>query len=195
MDKLEIIISNKSNKIISKPVENIDKKHYMNLIEQMKKICLEKKLYAVAAPQFGIYERFILIMTPEEITKENLNSINYTVTPYFNPVINKKIGLQSFYEGCASVPNAVGKVYRPYMIELEAEDIDGNIINRKIEGFEAIIFSHEIDHLDGIEYTEKAIDMHYDVYDYDEILRIRKEHPHQIIDTTTDYNQIKIPNL
>jgi peptide deformylase len=91
-----------------------------------------------------------------------------------------------------SVPNATGKVKRPYYIEIMAQDINGNPIKKQAEGFEAIVLCHEIDHLDGIEYTDKAEDMHYNI-SVEERLQIRKDHPHEIISKKGNFNQTYLP--
>ena len=176
------------NRKISNEVVDFSK-DYKSILEDMKIVSLKKKAYGIAAPQVGIYERFILILTPEERTNKKEDEINYIMTPYFNPIIINKKGLQYFYEGCMSVPNAVGKVYRPYEIDLEAMDINGNKITKSVNGFEAIIFCHEIDHLDGIEYTDKAYDIRYDIT-YDDKIEIRKENPHTIINKDDNYEDL-----
>lgn len=190
MKNLELIFldTKEKNRKKSEEVEEINEK-YLPMIEQMKNICIKNKAYAIAAPQVGIYERFIVIITPEEMTNKNEDEIKYEITPYFNPVITDKKGLQYFYEACMSVPKMVGKVYRPYKIELEAYNISGEKINKIVSGFEAIIFCHEIDHLDGIEYTDKAYDIRYDI-DYDKKIQIRKENPHKIISEEGNFEEL-----
>jgi peptide deformylase len=101
-------------------------------------------------------------------------------------------GCQVFYEGCMTVPNAAGKVKRPYYIEIDAQDINGNNIKKTAEGFEAIVLCHEIDHLDGIEYTDKAEDMHYGI-NVEERLQIRKDNPHTILSKEENFNQNYLP--
>jgi peptide deformylase len=190
MKNLELVFldTKEKNRRKSKEVKKISEK-YLPLIEQMKNICIKNKAYAMAAPQVGIYERFILIITTEEMTNKDEKEIKYEITSYFNPIIKRQTGLQCFYEYCMSVPGVIGKVYRPYEIEIEAYDIKGNIINKTVYGFEAIIFCHEIDHLDGIEYTDKAYDIRYDI-DYDKKIQIRKENPHKIINKIRNFEEL-----
>ena len=187
MELIYLDPKNKNRKISSEVVNFSE--DYKSLLEDMKNICLKNKAYAIAAPQVGIYERFILIVTPEEMTNKKDDEINYSLTPYFNPVIINKRGLQYFYEACMSVPKTIGKVYRPYEIDLEAMDINGNKINKTVSGFETIIFCHEIDHLDGIEYTDIAYDVRYDI-SYEEKIEIRKNNPHTIISKDGDYEDL-----
>lgn len=97
-------------------------------------------------------------------------------------------GKQYFYEGCMSVGNTIGKVYRPYYIAYDAQDIYGNPLYKSATGFEAITTCHEIDHLDGIEFIVKASDVHYNA-DLEKRLEIRKKYPHKIISKTGDFTQ------
>ncbi len=190
--KIEIIKpDDKRLKEVSKEVVDFTK-DYKNIIDQMKNICLEKKAYAAAAPQFGINERFIVIMTADEIQNVNEEVKKYNIKPYFNPIITEMVGKQVYYESCISVDNAAGKVERPFSIKLSYQDINGDRHKRKIEGFESIILCHEIDHLDGIEYTERAKIMYYDV-DPGQRMNIRKKNPHEIISISEPFKYSK-PN-
>lgn len=177
--KIKIVKQNdKRLKLISKKVIDFNK-DYKSIIDEMKDVCLEKKAYACAAPQFGINERFVLIMTDEEIHSIDEGVRKYIITSYFNPVITLMIGEQFYYEACMSVDDAVGKVRRPYKISLTYQDILGDIHNKTVEGFEAIILCHEIDHLDGIEYTDRAEIMYYNIDPYQR-MDLRKMYPHEI---------------
>jgi peptide deformylase len=77
-----------------------------------------------------------------------------------NPEILGKVGEQEGYEGCLSVPGLIGKVKRPLSIKVNALDRDGIMQQYTFTDFEAVVASHEIDHLDGILYTSKATDIH-----------------------------------
>ena len=190
--KIKIIKSDdKRLKEISKEVVDFTK-DYKKIIEQMKDICLEKRAYAAAAPQFGINERFILIMTVDEIQNINEEVKKYTIKSYFNPVITDMVGQQTYYESCMSVDEATGKVKRPFRIKFSYQDIDGDKHKKTVEGFEAIILCHEIDHLEGIEYTERADIMYYDVSP-EQRMNIRKKNPHEIIAISETFKYSK-PN-
>ena len=73
-----------------------------------------------------------------------------------NPVIVKKVGEQIGPEGCLSVPGMQADVRRPRKIVVEAQDRTGQLWQYKLEGFIAVAFCHEIDHLDGVLYIDKA---------------------------------------
>ena len=60
------------------------------------------------------------------------------------------------YEGCLSVPNIRGIVKRFTEIKVEYYDENKNFVSKNISGFPAIVYQHEIDHLDGILFTDKV---------------------------------------
>jgi peptide deformylase len=88
--------------------------------------------------------------------------------PYKPPIpltvlVNPKITLLgdeifANYEGCLSVPNLRGVVSRHVRIRLEALDRHGNPIDRIIEGLSAGTYQHEVDHLDGLLFTDRVTD-------------------------------------
>ena len=102
----------------------------------------------LAAPQVGILKRIITI------------DIGEGPKVLINPVIKKAQGKQTGEEGCLSFPNVFGNVDRPESVVVEAFDIDGNKIKIKAKGLEAVVLSHEIDHLEGILFVDKAYDMY-----------------------------------
>ena len=76
----------------------------------------------------------------------------------FNPEIIKTEGEEVSVEGCLSIPDLRGTVSRPYKVTVKAFDRYGKEYTVKGEGLLARAFCHEIDHLNGILYTDKVID-------------------------------------
>ncbi len=75
-----------------------------------------------------------------------------------NPkIISKSTATEIDWEGCLSVPNAYGRLERFTNIKVAAIGLDGNEIKLKAEGFFARTLQHEIDHLDGILFTDRVI--------------------------------------
>lgn len=97
---------------------------------------------AIAAPQVGVLMRLVVIDAGEGVIK------------LVNPKIIKKSGSQEVVEGCLSIPNIFGKLKRPYKVTVEALNENGEKIVIKGEGFMAKCLCHEIDHLDGILFTD-----------------------------------------
>ena len=102
----------------------------------------------LAAPQVGINMR-VMVYNPNPRTRDE-------ETVFVNPRI-LSFGKEQDYkaEGCLSFPRIRGSVQRPTWVEVEAADWDGNPFQRRIDGFEARLFLHEYDHLDGIVFTDR----------------------------------------
>lgn len=100
----------------------------------------------LAAPQVGVLKRLIVIDLYEE-------GMQFTL---INPVLVKQKGIQEVDEGCLSFPNQYGKVERPKEVVVEALDLDGCKVKLKAKDLLAQALCHEIDHLNGIVFTEKV---------------------------------------
>ncbi len=105
----------------------------------------------LAAPQVGILRRVVLVIETnvgEEEDEEILELIN--------PAIVKAEGEQTGAEGCLSVPGEYGIVTRPSCVTVRAQDRDGNWFEYTGTGLTARCICHELDHLEGHLFTEKA---------------------------------------
>jgi peptide deformylase len=67
-----------------------------------------------------------------------------------NPTISESRGEWAFEEGCLSVPGLAWEIVRPKEVHLTGYDLDGNEVSIEADEFEARVFQHEMDHLDGI---------------------------------------------
>ena len=93
-----------------------------------------------------------------------------------NPEIVYTEGTQESSEGCLSVPGYMGLVDRPEKIRIRATDLDGVEHEYEFEGFEATVFCHENDHLDGVLYPDIAKEF-MTVEEYSERLEaVKAEH-------------------
>ena len=131
----------------SKEVNEIDNK-IRELAIDMLDTMYKNDGVGLAAPQVGILKRIIVI------------DIGYGPKVFINPVIIKAQGKQTCEEGCLSFPNTFGNVDRPETVVVEAFDIDGNKVKVKAKELEAVVLCHEIDHLDGILFIDKAYDLY-----------------------------------
>lgn len=195
-DKMKITLINKDDERLKIPCDEVNdfenKEFYIGLINQMQEICFEHRAFAAAAPQFGINKRFILVINATEESKEDEDNHNllkkYNATTYFNPKITTMKGLQYYYESCMSIKNTIGKVARPYYIELDYQDIDGNYHHKIATDFEAIVLCHEIDHLDGILFNDKAEKIISNI-NLDQRTAIRNKFPREVIFKDKAFNQ------
>ena len=111
---------------------------------------------AVAAPQVGVTRRLIVIRYTEEGEDgEEPREITYRLV---NPEIVRGHGRQVGLEGCLSIPGWVGEVPRQESITVKAIDMDNKAVRIKATGYLARVFQHEIDHLDGILFTDRVED-------------------------------------
>ena len=115
------------------------------LLEDMHDTLTEAHGAGLAAPQVGILRRLALVMVEDESFLEIIN-----------PEIIAREGEQDGAEGCLSVPGKYGMVKRPMQVTVKFQDRHGEWHERTAEGFTARAFCHEIDHLDGILYIDKA---------------------------------------
>jgi len=108
----------------------------------------------LAAPQVGILQRFFVAELPPDEEDEESGR------PFilFNPEIVKNRGEQVGLEGCLSIPGWVGEVARSEQVTVQALDEQGKSVRLKAEGYLARVFQHEIDHLDGVLFTDRLTD-------------------------------------
>ncbi|MBE6976621.1 MAG: peptide deformylase [Ruminococcaceae bacterium] len=126
---------------VCKTVEKFDWKLH-KLLDDMRETLIESNGVGLAAPQVGILRRVVLVDTGDEILE------------LVNPELLETDGEQVGAEGCLSVPNKYGLVKRPYYAKVRAQDRDGNWYEAEGEEIVARCFCHELDHLDGILYTQ-----------------------------------------
>ena len=134
--------------ILRKRARKVDKfdKRLWTLMDDMADTMYEADGAGLAAPQVGILKRVVVIDVGEGLIE------------LVNPEILEAEGSQMCVEGCLSVPGRRGKVERPEKVRVHAQDRKGNHIELEGEEFLANAICHELDHLDGIMYTDKMIE-------------------------------------
>lgn len=136
---------NQKLKRISRKVEKIDDE-IIELIEDLKDTLYSTTGIGLAAPQIGVLKRIIYIDLREG--KEPITLIN--------PRIVAKVGREEGVEGCLSYPGFEGTLIRPKKVTVQGMDIKGDSVEYIAEGLLAKAFCHEIDHLDGVLYIDRA---------------------------------------
>ena len=126
---------------VCKPVTNFDAKLH-KLLDDMGETMRDSNGVGLAAPQVGILRRVVTVDLGDEILE------------LVNPSLLETDGEQSGAEGCLSVPGKYGLVKRPYFAKVKAQDRFGEWFEVEGEELIARCFCHELDHLDGIIYTE-----------------------------------------
>lgn len=126
---------------VCRPVEKFDGRLH-KLLDDMRETLIESGGVGLAAPQVGILRRVVLVDDGEEILE------------LVNPELLQTEGEQVGAEGCLSLPGKYGLVKRPAYAKVRAQDRYGEWF--EAEGIEIVArcFCHEIDHLDGIMFTD-----------------------------------------
>ena len=126
---------------VCRPVEKFDGRLH-KLLDDMAETLADANGVGLAAPQVGILRRVVIVDVGDEIVE------------LINPTMLETDGEQVGAEGCLSVPGKYGWVKRPYYATVRAQDRNGNWYEAEGEELIARCFCHELDHLDGILYTQ-----------------------------------------
>ena len=126
-------------KLVTKFGKNIEK-----LLDNMKDTMYANRGVGLAAPQIGVSKRVIVV------------DVGDGPIELINPEIIDVDGTQTDSEGCLSFPGIMGDVTRAFKVEVKGLDRVGDEIGVRAEGFFARALQHEIDHLDGILFIDKA---------------------------------------
>ena len=126
---------------VCRPVTNFDRRLW-KLLDDMAETLADANGVGLAAPQVGILRRVVIVDTGEQVLE------------LVNPTLVETSGEQEGAEGCLSVPGKWGLVKRPNFAKVRAQDRNGNWFEVEGEELIARCFCHELDHLDGIVYTE-----------------------------------------
>ncbi|NBV77632.1 peptide deformylase [bacterium] len=158
------------------PLSDIASPHIQNLIHQMRTLLrAEKNGVALAAPQVGEPLRLFVVAGHVADARKRKDSEELVDMPtedevYINPVLLKTSReKKKLHEGCLSLKGYWGEVPRSLKATVRAYNEQGKECTRGASGLLAHIFQHEMDHLEGILYTEKATKL------YEE----REEHEHE----------------
>ncbi|HBU12655.1 MAG TPA: peptide deformylase [Clostridiales bacterium] len=139
----------------ARPVKKINQ-HIIDLLDDMGQTLYDARGVGLAAPQVGALRRIVVIDVGEGLIE------------LINPEVIEEEGQQRAEEGCLSVPGVDGIVIRPEKVKVRAMDRNGDIKEYEGEGLLARAFSHEIDHLNGVLFTDKMIERVYHDEDEDE---------------------------
>ncbi len=112
------------------------------LLDDMKETMEAAEGIGLAAPQVGVLKRVII------------TDVGEGVTEYVNPEIIETSGEECALEGCLSIPETSGRVIRPKMVRVKAQNRNGETFELTAEDLLARVICHEIDHLNGVLFTD-----------------------------------------
>ena len=132
-------------------------KNLHTLLDDMVETMREAPGVGLAAPQIGLSDRIVVIEYFEREEDEDVEDAPKKIWAVINPEIVKVseetlIGV----EGCLSIPGLIGEVERHAEVQVKAMNRHGKPMKIKAKGWLARIFQHEIDHLNGVLFTERA---------------------------------------
>jgi peptide deformylase len=151
-----ITVSNPKLRQKSKPVKKIDKKIKQlvkNLIETAK-AAEEPKGVGLSAIQINKPIRVFIIKRGNKFTPFINPKITWQAKNKLSQVLEKE---KLLLEGCLSIPGFFGFVDRPYAVKLQWQDLEGKKHQEKFEDKEATFVQHELDHLNGILFTDHIL--------------------------------------
>jgi len=114
------------------------------LLDNMADTMYDAKGVGLAAPQIGVSKRIIIVDIGEGLYE------------LLNPEIIAREGLDTEVEGCLSVPGISGEVQRAARVVIKGLDREGKEVRYEGDGLLARAFQHEVDHLDGVLFVDKA---------------------------------------
>jgi len=127
----------------SREVNTIDQR-IVTLVEDMADTMYYSEGVGLAAPQVGILKRIVVIDVGDGLLE------------LINPEVIEQSGEECDIEGCLSLPEIVGEVTRPLKVVVKAKNLEGEDITIEGEGLLARALCHEIDHLNGILFIDRA---------------------------------------
>lgn len=177
---------------ISTPID-FENDNYLEYIKKLREYCATHYCYAMAPVQIGIPKRLIYVKNTQQSMDNNVTKGYDEGIIYINPTIVDAKGQTRFLEGCESCMyrengeniHLTAIVDRPYSLVIEYYDINGNKKTKTIEGFEATIFSHEYDHLNGILHMDRSSKIFK--MTIEEMRAYRNEHPYYILTKDSQY--------
>ncbi len=129
----------------AKEVTDIDGK-LVRLVDDMFTTMYDAPGVGLAAPQIGVQKRLFVY---DHDGDEGV---------LINPEITESDGEWDYNEGCLSIPGVYFEIFRPRRVLITGRDLDGNEVELEVTDFEARVFQHELDHLDGVLMTERITD-------------------------------------
>jgi peptide deformylase len=128
-------------------------KDFRTLVDNMVETMRDAPGVGLAAPQVAVPLRLVVVEYGDDEDDDAPKKLCVLANPEF---VEKSEEMVSGVEGCLSVPELIGEVERHQSVTVRAQNKQGKLVKIKADGWLARIFQHEIDHLDGVLYTDLA---------------------------------------
>jgi peptide deformylase len=133
---------------ISKPLKRVDKELH-GFVREMFDLMYEARGIGLAANQVDLPYRLFVLNLESDPDKPEHEFV------FLNPVITSRKGMAEAEEGCLSIPGLYANVKRPERVTINAYNMAGEELNMDLDGLFARAVQHEIDHLDGVLFTDR----------------------------------------
>src|SRR5688572_18566624 len=133
---------------VSKKIAQIDES-LRAAVPEMFDIMYRARGIGLAGPQAGLGRRVIVANLTGDPDEKDFEQV------FINPEVLERVGEKREEEGCLSLPGMAPQILRAEMVRVRYKDLEGQPHEREVEGLEAKLFQHEIDHLDGILLVDK----------------------------------------
>ena len=139
---------------VSRAVVNLKNRRLKRLIQDLKDTLAVQPGAAIAAPQIGVFKRVTVVKFGQDDDAEEEPMLTL-----INPEIVDAGAPEAGFDGCLSIPDVyTWDTPRPRWIRFRAVGEDGAEISRRVEGMDARVIHHEIDHLDGVLFLDRLRD-------------------------------------
>jgi peptide deformylase len=126
------------------------------VIRDMLETVIDAQGAGIAGPQVYESRRIVLFQLPGEEGAPELHGFSVLINPEIEMLGDD---MEEDWEGCLSVPGLRGIVPRYSRIRYSGIDLEGRLVEREAEGFHARVVQHECDHLDGVLYPQRMVDL------------------------------------
>lgn len=142
---------------VAEPVASFGGPELLQLVADMEETMAAAGGVGLAAPQVGVNLRLVIFGFEHSERYPDAEAVPYTVliNPVLTPLSDEE---EEGWEGCLSVPGLRGWVPRWKHLRYQGYGLDGQVIDRTVEGFHARVVQHECDHLDGLLYPMRVRD-------------------------------------
>src|SRR3989344_3264290 len=150
-----LVANKKEEKVLRKKLAPLvltkeELKNLRALAKEMRAVMKEANGVGLSANQIGVEKRFFVAQVPDGNGRPKFYAV---LNPEILKVSKETVSLE---EGCLSVPETYGPVERPARITIQGQNLQGKKIKIKAWGLLARVFQHEIDHLDGKLFIDRA---------------------------------------
>ena len=137
----------------ARPIKSVNRR-IRKLLDDMVETMRDANGVGLAGPQVGMGQRLLVMEVPVDIEDPEAGTIVYRVV---NPLIlAESEETEEGQEACLSIPSLHGDVPRNLAVDVQYTNEKGEEIEERMEGFLARVFQHELDHLDGILFTDRV---------------------------------------